>query len=158
MSYLMKMVNDRMKHFMVDYCGNNKLFFDVWFKTAELMRSEFLEEGLVDTVKELDNIIAEQREIMEREERYLSKRDTPRVIIHHSAKVRSERYDEHVLPDDYPIYSLYTYRIGDKVYISDYHDITVKVLKSILGVDEVRRYALFPRSEERNHLEVYKKD
>lgn len=68
------------------------------------------------------------------------------------------KYNENILPDDYPIYGDFTYRIGDKVYISDYHGITVSELKRILGVNEIRRYELFTRSDDKNHLEVFKKE
>lgn len=40
-----------------------------------------------------------------------------------------EPYNEHELPDDYPIYGDYLYVADGKVYRSDYHEITVGELK-----------------------------
>jgi hypothetical protein len=47
--------------------------------------------------------------------------------------------DEEVLPDDYPVYGNYLYVADGKVYMSDWHDITVRALKIHENFAEVRR-------------------
>lgn len=43
---------------------------------------------------------------------------------------RMEPYNEHELPDDYPVYADYLYVADDKIYRCDWHDITVGRLKA----------------------------
>jgi hypothetical protein len=47
--------------------------------------------------------------------------------------------NEPVLPDDYPVYGDYLYVADGKVIKSDWHDITVRQLKRLLGAIEIRR-------------------
>lgn len=47
--------------------------------------------------------------------------------------------DEEVLEDDYPVYGNYLYVADGKVYMSDWHGVTVKYLKAKEGFKEVRR-------------------
>lgn len=47
--------------------------------------------------------------------------------------------NEDVLEDDYPIYGNYLYIADGKVYMSDWHGITVGQLKAKEGFKEVRR-------------------
>jgi hypothetical protein len=47
--------------------------------------------------------------------------------------------DEPLLPDDYPIYADYLYIVDGKLYVSDWHDVTVQELKMLLGAKEIRR-------------------
>ena len=51
----------------------------------------------------------------------------------------TEFEDEEILPDDYPIYGNFFYVADGKVYVSDWHDITVGQLKRREGFKEVRR-------------------
>ncbi len=54
-------------------------------------------------------------------------------------------FDEPVLPDDYPIYGHYLYVADGRVYLSDYHRITVAELKRREGFKEVRRCDIVAR-------------
>lgn len=57
-------------------------------------------------------------------------------------------YDkEDVLPDDYPIYGNYLYVCDGKVYMSDWHDVTVAYLKKKEKFAEVRRCNIMARQE-----------
>jgi hypothetical protein len=47
--------------------------------------------------------------------------------------------DEDVLADDYPVYGNFIYVADGRVYMSDWHGITVRQLKSKEGFKEVRR-------------------
>jgi hypothetical protein len=59
---------------------------------------------------------------------------------------QSERHEgEEVLPDDYPIYGNYIYLADGKIYLSDYHDITVRQLKAYERFNEVCRCNLTAR-------------
>ena len=55
--------------------------------------------------------------------------------------------NENVLDDDYPIYGNYLYVADGKVYVSDWHDITVGELKRRERFKEVRRCNIFARKE-----------
>lgn len=54
-------------------------------------------------------------------------------------------YQERILDDDYPIYADYFYVVDDRVYRSDFHDITVKELRQRLGAREVTSCDIFGR-------------
>jgi hypothetical protein len=47
--------------------------------------------------------------------------------------------NEEILEDDYPVYGNYLYVADGKVYMSDWHGITVHQLKAKEGFKEVRR-------------------
>ena len=51
----------------------------------------------------------------------------------------TEFENEEILPDDYPIYGNFLYVADGKVYLSDWHDITVRRLKHYERFKEVRR-------------------
>jgi hypothetical protein len=51
----------------------------------------------------------------------------------------SEFPNEQILEDDYPIYGNYLYVADGKVYMSDWHGITVRQLKARENFKEVRR-------------------
>lgn len=53
--------------------------------------------------------------------------------------------DERILPDNYPIYADYYYVADGKIYVSDWHGITVGELKAREGFTEVRRCDLVGR-------------
>lgn len=55
--------------------------------------------------------------------------------------------NEDVLPDDYPIYGDYCYVVDGKLYMSDYHGITVRQLKGREGFKEVRRCNIVARQK-----------
>lgn len=55
--------------------------------------------------------------------------------------------DETVLPDDYPIYADYIYIVDGKPYRSDFHRITAKHLRRLLGAQEIRRCNLAARQD-----------
>lgn len=57
--------------------------------------------------------------------------------------------EEHILPDDYPVYGNYMYVADGKPYCSDHHGITVKELKRREGFKEVRRYSFKERKDAR---------
>lgn len=45
---------------------------------------------------------------------------------------------EKILPDDYPVYGDYLYLADGKVYRSNFHNVTVRELKTREGFKEVR--------------------
>lgn len=55
--------------------------------------------------------------------------------------------NEPVLPDDYPIYAGYLYLADGKVITSDWHEITVALLKRRLGAKEIRRCDIVGRHQ-----------
>ena len=63
------------------------------------------------------------------------------------AETKPEFPDEHVLPDDYPIYGDYLYVCDGRLYRSDWHGITVRQLKGREGFKEVRRCNIVARQE-----------
>lgn len=66
-----------------------------------------------------------------------------------------ENLNEPILEDNYPIYGNYLYVVDGRVYVSDYHDISVRELKAREKFKEVRRCdmagrGLFKKQEERS--------
>ena len=57
--------------------------------------------------------------------------------------------NEHVLPDDYPIYGDYLYVVDGKPYRSDYHGITAGELRRRLKATEIRRCNISARQVQR---------
>lgn len=53
--------------------------------------------------------------------------------------------DERILDDDYPVYGNYLYIADGKVYMSDWHGITVGELKKREKFKEVRRCNIYAR-------------
>jgi hypothetical protein len=63
----------------------------------------------------------------------------------------TEFQDEHVLDDNYPIYGDYLYVADGKVYVSNWHGITVRQLKDREKFKEVRRCNISARRSAREH-------
>ena len=55
--------------------------------------------------------------------------------------------DEAILPDNYPIYGNYLYVCDGKIYMSDWHDVTVAFLKKKEKFLEVRRCNIMARQK-----------
>lgn len=64
----------------------------------------------------------------------------------------SEQFpNEDILPDDYPIYGNFLYVADGKLYMSDWHDITVRTLKIHENFSEVRRCNIQARQDALSH-------
>lgn len=119
---------------------NYQEWVDHWFETAEKLKNNFSQDGLVETANSMHAIIEEQKSIMSRSEG-VTKEDNLKPCKEMIEENKENEIDRDILPDDYPIYGDYMYVADGKPYRSEWHGITVKHLKQHGNFKEIRRYS-----------------